>query len=173
MRFKNLLPVVAMLIMVAGCKPTENNYRDAYTAAMNKKQASTGDDGLLPSGVQFHRVGSPDERKVDGETVRVVNMRIKFDDAGDTITPGRYNVAVSRYKLPTNARAQARDMRNAGKSSDTEKSFVAWGADGSFYVIAATFPEMGQAAAYAKKYAESHPKESIVGLDDGIIIIEN
>lgn len=173
MRFLNWLPTAVLLVVLTGCKPTENNYREAYTAAMNKKQASSGDDVLLPSGVQFHRVGSPDEKKVDGEMVKVVNMKIKYDDAGEPVTPERYSVAVSRYKLPTNARAQAKDLRSAGKETDTRNSFVAKGADGGYYVIAASFPEISQAAEYARKYAASHSKESIVGLEDGIIIIEN
>lgn len=156
-------------MVLAGCKPTESNYREAYDAAMQKKKASARED-VLPAGVKLQKVGAPAERKVDGENVKVINMRIKVADVKDTsVAPGRYNVAVAKYKLPTNAKAQTIDLRRDGVAG----AFVARGADGAFYVIASVFPDINQAADFAKKYGESHPQETIVGLEDGIVIIEN
>lgn len=168
-----LIMSVALLMIMTGCKPTENNYREAYDAAMQKKKASSQDDVILPAGVKFHKAGTADERKVDGETVKVINMRLKLADTVDGVSLDRYNVAVARYKMLTNARAQAADLRREGNVSGGENAFTAEGVDSGFYVVVATFPELRQAASFARKYAESHPRESLVGLEEGIIIIEN
>ncbi len=154
--------------MLAGCKPTEKNYQDAYLAAQNKKKAEAAADADM--GLPANALQSLDgtrTKNIDGEQLRVKHLYIKYAGKGEAPAIERVNVAVAKYRMPTNAIAQTEDLENVGF-----KAFPAEASDGSFYVIAASFPTFEEAADFVKKYKKDHAPASFVGLDGAPLLIE-
>ena len=120
--------ILSMLSFVA-CKPTESNYKAAYDAAQQKRQAAANDpDILLPSG---------DLRILTAnETRRERRLRV-CREAAPQVCRGlekvfhKWNVAVAAYKMPTNCSAHVSELFSKGF-----KAFSAENPEGKFYVIA-------------------------------------
>lgn len=82
---------------------------------------------------------------------------------------GKWIVAVSRFRMPTNARSQVADLRSEG----FEKAGVMKDASGQYYAVAGCFATLEQAGACAQKLTETFADAAFVGLDAAPLIIEN
>ena len=168
MKIGRYLPYAACMLLLVGCKPTERNYQAAYEAAQQKRQKEGVDpDMILPAG-GLQRLDAPKQVEVDGEKVNVKRLWMKYVGEGEAPSRSRYSVAVSRYKMPTNAKAQAANLKASGLPA-----YPAEGSDAYFYVVAGDYPDLPAAASFAKEYASGHPASQIVGLEEGILIIDN
>ncbi len=170
MKIGKIFCAVALLLLAASCKPTEKNYQAAYEAARNKRtaEAAPDPDMALPAGGAFQRLDAPQTKDVNGEKLRIKHFYIKYIGSGESPALGKYNVAVARYKMPTNVKAQAEDLVSAGY-----KAFPVEGADGFYYVIAAAFPSLEETAEFVGNYKKTHEPSQFVGLDDDLLIIEH
>lgn len=168
MKFSRYAAIILAGLCLSGCKPTEKNYRAAYDAARQKKEkkaAADADIYIPATGLQSL---SGDKRvEVNGATANLKRIYLKYIGDGDAPGRHKYNVAVSRYKMPTNVKAHVSRL-----SSDYPDAYPAQGSDGYYYVIADTFDDIEVAADFAGKF-EAKNKNGIVGLDEGILIIEN
>ncbi len=168
MRLNRIACVAAVGLLLVGCKPTEKNYQAAYEAAQNKKkaEAAADPDMALPA-TGLKRLDAPRTMDVDGETLNVKHIFIKY--AGKEAVPviERYNVAVAKFKMPTNALALTEDL-----VAQKYKAFPVEGNDGNFYVIGATFGNLNEVAAFVKEYKKSHKPSQLVGLEGEPLIIE-
>lgn len=164
---KTVMAFVALsLLAAAGCKPTESNYKAAYDAAQKKRQAADADSDIaLPTG-GLQAVDAPRKRVVDGDTVSVAKMPLRFD-GGLEQSVHRWNVAVACYKMQTNCAAQVSELFTKGY-----KAYVAETTGGRFYTIAGTFETLHEAAAFAREYAATHGREQFIGLEGAPLIIE-
>ena len=156
-------------LLLSSCKPTEKNYQAAYDAAQNKRkaEAEADRDMILPAGSALQRLDAPRTKEVGGETLPIKRFFIKYVGEGESPAIKRYNVAVSRYKMPTNAHAQVEDLVSAGYSA-----FPVEGIGNAYYVIAATFDDLPETAVFVKKYRKDHSPEQFVGLDGDVLVIE-
>ena len=163
-----ILPAAALLlILAAGCKPTENNYKAAYDAAQQKRQASATDpDILLPAGGKLQQFDAPNKQVVDGDTYNVIKEHLKFED-GVEHAMHKWCVAVAVYKMPTNCAAQVSQLFTKGY-----KAFGAQNAKGQHYAIAGAFQTLKEAAAFAKEFKAKHKATDFVGLEGEPLIIE-
>ena len=165
---KRLLLIICLAGLLAGCKPTEKNYQAAYQVAQNKRKAerAADPDMALPANA-LQRMDGIRTKNVNGEELMMKRVFIKFVGKGEAPEIKKMNVAVAKYKMPTNAVAQTEDLVNNGL-----QAFPVESADGSFYVIAATFPTLEEAAEFVKSYKKNHDAASFVGLEGAPLIIE-
>lgn len=158
-----ILVAVAMLTVFSGCKPTEKGYKSAYDAALNKRHAQE-QDANLPDGSRLMDVDGPQLKVVKGVQVYVLSEFLKNVDA-DGIMPSKYNVAVGCYKMPTNGKAQAENLRAKGLDA-----FCAKTGDNKFYTIAGSFTTIDEAIELYKKFADDK-NATFVGLPNAPVII--
>lgn len=161
--------VLLMLASVAlvGCKPTEKNYKSAYDAAVNKRQASeTLDSDLGIPGGKLQQVDGPATRVVNGDTVYVTVQHLKFVD-GVEHEMHRYNVAVCAYKMKTNCAAMVSDLFSKGY-----QAFGVQNSEGMFYVIAGSFNTLDEAAAFDRSFRTKETQHVYSGLPSAPVIIE-
>ena len=85
-------------------------------------------------------------------------------DSGRPHDPAPYNLAISRYKMATNARAHADALAGEGYSSYVFRS----GRD-LYYVMAALLPTLDSAAHASSQFLITH-KEGYVGIPCPIAI---
>lgn len=169
MTMKNIGLIVFCLLVCAlsGCKPTEQNYRAAYDAAQEKRKAAAArdeDSGVIPGVMQ--RFGEPVKKVVNGDTLNVSHEYLHFEGGTENVMH-RWNVAVAKYKMPTNCASQS--SRLAG---DGYPAFYVKGSQGSYYVIASSFETLDDAAKFVKEYVRKHKNTAYIGLDGSPLIIE-
>ncbi len=168
MKINRIIPIIACGLLLIGCKPTEKNYQAAYEVAQNKKkaEAATDPDMALPA-TGLQRLDAPRTVEVDGENLNVKHIFIKYAGKGEAPLIDRYNVAVAKYKMPTNALAQTEDLVAAKYNA-----FPVEGNDGYFYVIGGSFPTLSEAALFVKTYKKTHQPSQLVGMDGEPLVIE-
>lgn len=169
MRICKIICAAVLLSLTVSCKPTEKNYQAAYDAARNKRTAEAAADAdmVLPAGGVIQKLDAPLTKDVNGEKLRLRRFFIKYIGSGESPAINRYNVAVARYKMPTNVKAQTEDLVAAGY-----EAFPVEGTDGFYYVIAASLPNLEETADFVKKYKKSHKPSQFVGLEEDLLIIE-
>ena len=163
-----LLPVAAILVVAAtSCKPTENNYKQAYDAAQNKRQAAAAADAELgiPGG-KLQNIDGPQVKVVNGDTIAWMKSHVKFT-GGMENELRKWSVAVAAYKMPTNCAAQVSRL-----FTDGYKAFSVETPQGLFYVVAGSFDNLDEAAVFAKEYAAKHKPAEFIGLDGAALLIE-
>lgn len=164
---KKYLAIIALIIIIgiAGCKPTEKNYKAAYDAAVQKRQAAASDPDMnLPAGTLLQTDG-PQLRVINGDSVYVLGERLKFID-GVEHEKHKYSVAVAAYKMQTNCAAQVSDLFTKGY-----QAFGAQNPDGTFYVIAGSFKTLDEAASFCKSFATKEKKHIYSGLPSAPVIL--
>lgn len=159
--------IVGLALLAGGCKPTEKNYQAAYDVAQKRKQAEKSDPDLNLPEKGLQRLDAPAQREVNGEKINVTHIFFKYIGKAEQPQIRAYNVAVAKYKMPTNVRAHAEDL-----AKQNYVSFPVEGSDGYFYVIAASLPTMEEAVSFMKEYMKKHTPEQLVGLDGSPLIIE-
>ena len=169
MKIGKIFCAALLLALTVACKPTEKNYQAAYDAARSKRTAEAAADAdmVLPAGGVIQKLDAPLTKDVNGETLRLKRFFIRYIGSGDSPEIGRYNVAVARYKMPTNVKAQSEDLVAAGYGA-----FPVEGNDGFYYVIAATFPTLEETADFVKEYKKTHKSSEFVGLEENLLVIE-
>ncbi|MCH5229649.1 MAG: hypothetical protein J1F12_06630 [Muribaculaceae bacterium] len=158
------LALFALLCTLTGCKPTEKNYKSAYDAALNKREAAKVEIDITIPDAKFQQVDGPQLKEVDGVQVYVLNQRINPVKEGEKL-PGQYNVAIGTYKMSTNCMAQAEALCSEGYLA-----FPAKEPDGMYFTIAGSFPSLSEAVAFYRKYQEGKNRV-YVGLPDSPVII--
>ncbi|MCM1377558.1 MAG: hypothetical protein NC097_04020 [Clostridium sp.] len=158
-----ILTLIVASMAFAGCKPTEKNYKAAYEAARDKRAAMLHSYDLS-SPLQDDETISI--KLIDGDSVWVSHERLELRPAeGDSVPDMHYGVAFSTFKMPTNACAQAADLRAAG-----HRSYPATDGRGKWYVVADLYPNLPQAAAAAAKFRCENPTYIYVGLPAPVVV---
>lgn len=156
--------LLAGIVALSGCKPTEKNYKSAYDAAVAKRQAEANDPDLnLPAG-GYQKIGDPVMKVINGKSYPCLGVRIKPLSEGVEMQP--YNVAVSAYKMPTNCESQVKDLIAMGYPA-----FGAKTGDDRYYVIVGSYPSLEEAAAGVDAYMKKNKNAVYVGLGDSPVIL--
>ena len=157
---RKLLIFIAVGLLLAACKPSENNYKLAYDTARRLEREGL-DDGVFEL---MQQEALPPMVHVLGDSVRVKRVALKWYytpaaiDSGRPIEPAAYNVAVSMFKMPTNAKAQADAIAAEGY-----RSCVMRHRSDTYYVIAGAVESLDSAARLSSRYLSTH-KSGYVGL---------
>lgn len=157
--------VMAGVIVMPGCKPTEKNYKAAYDAALSKRRAEDSDPDLnLPAG-GYQRLDEPGKKNINGKSYFYQFLRLKPLTEGDGMKP--YNVAVAEYKMPTNCSAQVSDLVEAGY-----KAFGARSGDDRYFVFVGGYDTLEEAVSALESYVRKNKDAVYVGLPDNPVIIQ-
>lgn len=150
-------------LMFVGCKPTEANYKKAYDAALAKRE-KVAQEQMRPATGLMSDYG-PQLRVVDGDTIYVVNEMLRFEDG---IKPsGRWAVAVGLFKMDTNAKASASDLRELG----FPEAVMGRAQGDKYYTLAAFASTLDSIRVCSKQFEEKFPEYPYVGLPGKPVLI--
>lgn len=158
---KIFLAAALSAVVLAGCKPTEKNYREAYDAAVARREKSLADSGGEEAGLITD--GGPRATVVDGDTIHTLSRHLSAADDGGALSP--VNVAVGEFRMSTNARSGAAGLASLGYASR-----VAKGEDDCWYAIASGFDTEEEARAFVKAFRRGNAGYVYVGLPGPVII---
>lgn len=126
-----LLPFLLLfLLILAGCKTTESNYRQAYETAVNKNRESSGIDSTIYA--KIRNSAQTSDLIVGGDSLPVRTEYIGYTDDGGASreTIGRYNIVVGQFKQIFNAR----QMRARLQAGGYEGAFIVHTREPLYYV---------------------------------------
>lgn len=114
MRFIKYISVAVLLLMVASCRTTEENYRGAYELA---KQSDEQQDSLVSTLIANEQ--APKIVNVGGETMKLRKEYVSLvaDEGEPRDMLKQYNVVVGRFRQVFNARSMASRMSSLGYKS--------------------------------------------------------
>ena len=162
MNVRKLFFVAALsAVVLAGCKPTEKNYREAYDAAVARREKSLADAG--DDAVGLTTDDGPRTVVVDGDTLHILSRRLSPADGGGALHP--VNVAVGEFSMNTNARSGAESLASRGYASR-----VARGEGDRWYTIASGFDNEEDARAFVRTFRRRNAGYVYVGLPGPVII---
>lgn len=153
----------AAVMLITGCKPTEENYRKAYDAARNKREAAAREQMMPLQGLQSDE--GPQLRIIGGDSIYVSRELLRGGNG--EIAPSPWLLAVGTYKMSTNANANA----NALKTEGWHQALAMKNADGKWFAIAAGAPSLDSIRAIGRKFMESHKGYPYVGLPGSPVLI--
>lgn len=157
--------IVSCLILggLAGCKPTEKNYKAAYDAAKAKRQQAEAESMIPASGLMSF--DGPRLRVFDGDSVYFQRQHLR--PVADNVEINNYNVVVGQFKMHTNATAQADRLKEKGYDSMAAK-----GTEDRWYCVAASCLTLDEARAFLKRFKSENKGYPYIGLPDAPVIIE-
>lgn len=164
-RIAILMSAAAAALIFVGCKPTEKNYKAAYDAALAKREAAVKEQMLPASGMLSD--DGPQLRMLHGDSIFVLRDRLR-KESGERFD-GKWIVTVGMYKMSTNARAMADDLRAKGLTG----ADVARASGGRFFTVAAEASSLDSAAMAAKDFRSRFPGFSYIGLPGSPVLVNN
>lgn len=182
MKSKNIrlyVPValMALIMLGGGCKPTERNYREAYDAAIAKREKAEADIFIPEGGLES--LDGPRTKKVGDITVYYEVKSLRWTQPADVPEGGNvrkdaprpqaFNVAVGLYKMAVNAASQVDLLTSKGYSG----AFPAHVGKDENYAVAASFPTLEEAAAFAAAFLKDNKGMNYVGLPGAPVVIES
>lgn len=155
--------VFLSMIVFAGCKPTEDNYRKAYDAAKAKREAANA-EAMIPTTGLLNDDGIS-LKMVEGDSVFVTRDRLRRDPESNYEVKS-YNVAVGVYKMNTNAKAQAAALKEEGYNS-----FASQTTGDRWYTIAGGFDTLDETRKFINEFKKKHPGYPYIGLPGSPIVV--
>lgn len=165
MKKQTYLFVSAALVALTfiGCKPTENNYKAAYDAALARRQEAAAEQMRPVTGLLSD--DGPQLRVVDGDSVYILKERLRTPDGARP--DGKWAVAVGVYKMDTNAKAAAEAIRKEG----FRQAGVVNAPGGRHYTVAALTQTLDSARIVSKVFRMALPDYPFIGLPASPVLI--
>lgn len=128
-----------LLLTLAGCKPTEKGYRQAYDAAKAKREYVDPDADLLTGGHKLLDESASNWNVTGGDTLQMMHFRLSPEGGVKWPQSGPYRLAVAKFKMDTNSKSLLANIENSG----TLTPVMASDGKGTHYIIAgsATYPD--------------------------------
>ncbi|MDE6255610.1 MAG: SPOR domain-containing protein [Muribaculaceae bacterium] len=162
-KFIYSIGVAAVIVILSGCKPTENNYRQAYDAAKAKREAANA-EAMVPATGLLSDDGIS-LKVIEGDSVYVSRDRLRRDPETPDV-PKAYNVAVGVYKMNTNAKAQASALSEKGYDAHAVMT-----TGDRWYTVAGCFDSLDEARSFIKDFKKKNPGYPYIGLPGSPIVI--
>lgn len=139
------ISVVVLLLMVASCRTTEENYRGAYELA---KQSEEKQDSLVANLIANEQ--APKVVKVGDETIKMRKEYVSMvaDEGVSRDMLKRYNIVVGRFRQVFNARSMASRMSSLGY-----KAYVLVDRTPAYFVAVASTDSIDEALQLYKNVA--------------------
>ena len=160
---KILICVAVGALAFVACKPTEKNYREAYDAAVAKRQKAAEEQMRPATGLMSDE--GPQMRVLNGDTLFVTHEMLRHLDG--TRIQGRWALAVGMYKMDTNAKASADDLAQA---NFPEATAVRSTGD-RYYTVAAFAQTLDSIQKLSLKFKAAYPNYPYVGLPGAPVMI--
>lgn len=139
MRF---LPLLIILLMVCGCKTSEENYRAAYEKAIAGRDSAMAFDSTI-YGRHRRNINARLVADAKGDTVEVRSMYLKVTADGGGIPEWlkMWSVVVGQFKTATNARSLRERLSDAGYA----RAFVVENSEPYYFVVLQSCPSEEEA----------------------------
>lgn len=136
----------AAALLLAGCKPTEANYRQAYEAAVAARNSSEEGDSLYQGVRRNMDFG---EMAVGSDTAAVISQFVKITPDGGGINEyiKRYCVVAGAFKQQFTAKALRQRLAEGGYPG----AFVVQNREPYYYVVAGSFADAAEAMELLKQ----------------------
>lgn len=170
LRPQGLLSAAAAIVLAAtltGCKPTENNYKAAYDAALAKREHADADRQALADGHQVLSLYGPQKRTIDGRDVYVETRAVRPEGEGAPSTRPRYMVGVAVFRMGANAKALAERLRGEGY-----EAFLGRDSDDRLWVVIPGGSDIREAAGICDAFRSRHPDMPWTGLPGTPVVID-
>lgn len=121
-------------MVLVGCKTNENNYRQAYEAAVAQRQEESGLDSTIYT--KMRNSGRVADLVVDGVAMPMRSEYIGYTENGGASreTVKKYNVVVGQFRQVFNAR----QMRQRLMESGYDSTFIVHTREPLYYVVTST-----------------------------------
>ncbi len=144
-RFIGLIAVAVTLVLMSGCKTSEDNYRAAYEVARQHQQDGVDDETYSLMKAEE----MPSAVAVGNDTLRIKTEIValyidKQNDAGEKMYP--YNVVVGQFRQVFNAKAMRDRLKLYGYSP-----YIVATREPLYYVVASGCSDKEEAAALIKR----------------------
>ncbi len=149
-----------LLSMMAGCKPTEKGYQQAYEAAKNKREQVDPDEVLLTGGHKLLDQESSNWRVIGGDSLQLQHKFIKPLDGEKWPQSGPYRLAVAMLKMTTNANSMLTDIKGKGSL----KPVVATDGKDTYYIIAGSATYVDSLGNVLTTFKKENPGFQYIGL---------
>ncbi len=149
-----------LLGMLWSCKPTEKGYRQAYEAAKSKRDQVDPDEALLTGGHKLLNEEATNWRVIDGDSLQVRHLFLKPTDGVKWPQRGPYRLAVSMFKMTTNANSMVEDLKKRGSLQPV----VATDGKNTYYIIAGSASYLDSLGNVLKTFKKENPGFQYIGL---------
>lgn len=150
-------------LMFVSCKPTEANYKAAYDAAKARREQAAAEQMRPASGLLSD--DGPQLRVFDGDTVYINRERLRYFDGGKL--GGKWAVAVSMFKMDTNAKAAAEAISEKG----FPHAMAVKAPGGKYYTVCDTVATLDDARVRGAEFVKAFPEYPFVGLPGAPVLI--
>ena len=144
---RSFITIGITLLTLAGCKTSEQNYRQAYEIARNAN--SEGIDSTIYARIRQEAV--PSAILADGDTIKMKTEFVTvFKDDKSPANTRQYGVVANQFKQIFNAKA----MRNRLQTAGYPDAYIVQTREPLYYVVIADFDNIDQAGAMMKKLSK-------------------
>lgn len=161
-----LLTALIFAICMGSCKPTEKNYKSAYDKAMEKARQGLSDyeyEQMVLNDLPPYKHTATDSLRVFSESIMWQYSPASVN-GGEQVTPARYNLAVGKYSMLTNAKGHADRL-----SADGWKAVVLRNGEPIYYVVVKMSEDLDTVAAAAHEYVARYP-HGVVSLHEPMAV---
>lgn len=153
--------VFLSMVTLWACKPTEQNYRNAYDKAYEAARRKAVEMNTGTDGTQLESMDGSRIEQIGEESFSVYSTRVKPSEEGAAIPEdARLAVAVAKFSMPTNARSTVGNL-----SESFPEAFMAQDGEGNYYAVIATVAEAPEAVAPVAAFRKKYPDYPYLGLD--------
>ena len=140
---KRILYIIMLLtVALTGCRSNEQNYREAYEKAMERRQTGVNAETYAKIEAERQRF----THVINGDSVRMVYVNANVaKDIDSTAVVKPYNVVVASFTQRINAKSYCERLQ---EECNLVGSYVLFGGnDKQYFVVAQGFETSGEAAA--------------------------
>ncbi|MBO5444848.1 MAG: hypothetical protein J5995_05835 [Muribaculaceae bacterium] len=160
MKGKALIAICALLLLAAGCKPTEKGYKAAYDAAKAKREYVDPELELLTGGHRLLDDGASNWKVIGSDSLQVQTIRISPGKGEQWPQSGPYRLAVAMFKMDTNAGSLLSDLQAKG----CVNARVAADGKGKHYIIAGSATSADSLGAVLSDFRQRNPDFPYIGM---------
>lgn len=166
-KIKAMLMLLLLFPVMAGCKPTEKGYKEAYDAAKSKREQVDPDEALLTGGHKLLNEESTNWKVLDGDSLQLQHMFLKPTDDAKWPESGPYRLAVAMMKMTTNAKSMLTDLKKKGNL----KPVIATDGKDTYYIVAGSATYVDSLGNVLSTFKKDYPGFQYIGLNQSKPVI--
>lgn len=160
MKTRTILLLLILVSTLAGCKPTEKGYQQAYEAAKSKREQKDPDEDLLTGGHKLLNEEASNWRVLDGDSLQLQHKLIKPLKDSKWPQSGPYRLAVAMFKMTTNANSMLEDLKKGRRLTPV----IATDGKDTYYIIAGSATYVDSLGNVLSTFKKEHPGFQYIGL---------
>lgn len=158
---KYLFLIAIGAAIFASCKPTEQNYRNAYDKAYEASQRKAAELTTASDGTKLESMYGARVETVGGQEIAITSVRVKPQEADPEVAASnKMALSVAKYSMITNARRNVEELKK-----DFPEAFIGYDGENGYYVLICPLPTMGDAEAPAKAFRKKYSEFPYIGLE--------